>query len=88
MWFYVCALYRCLRCCFVGVVGGCFWVAFGFGCFAVYLVIGVCWFWRLLFVCFRLWLGSLVNAWVLLAACCTGLGVWFASGSFVVDWFV
>lgn len=24
LWFYVCALCRWLRCCFVGVVGGCF----------------------------------------------------------------
>lgn len=32
-------LRRCLWGWFVGVVGACFWVAFGFSCFAVYLLV-------------------------------------------------
>lgn len=46
------------------------------------MVVSACWFWGLLFVCLRVWLGSLVVAWGLLAACCTGFEVWFDSISF------
>lgn len=49
-------------------------------------MVSACWFWGLLFVCFGVWLGSLVVAWGLLVVCCTGFEVWLDSISFAVAW--